>query len=101
MQEKQNSNDRSGSSCVMLPIGGGSSVPVPKHVDTCPECGGIIHAFVVEWEEDTKKPVIGGGIQLTCENEEWDGEGWNHRWWQSDWQSVVDNVDKWAGSVER
>lgn len=82
------------------PVGGGSSVPVPKDICTCPECGGIIHALAVEWDADTKIPVMGGGIHLNCENEEWDGEKWNHRWLPWDWGPVLFKVDKWAGSVE-
>ena len=71
--------------------------PIPSEVSKCPECGGALSFQLDCWEEEW------GGLALECENEEWqDGESDepdNHRWWQSDWQPVIDRVKAWLSKV--
>lgn len=74
-------------------LGGGNCL-VPKDVAICPECSGRLHAESCEWDTATDKPTL-GGIYLNCQRE----GSIRHRGWQSDWQSVRDAVDKWAGAV--
>ena len=70
---------------------------VPTKVAKCPECGGMLVVRVNGWGEiapDLWEPIV-AQLQIDCENE--DPYGWyTHRWWQSDWQPVVDRVREWA-----
>ena len=66
----------------------------------CPECGGPLTVDVNEWETDTGWPTE-FGVEIDCRNnnygdEEGCGDGFDHRWWQSDWQPAVDVVTQWA-----
>lgn len=77
----------------------GESIRIGRVVAECPECGGRLFMWCDEWECDTGKPV---GIHLDCEHEPDFIDGrhrageFEHRWWQSDWQPVIDRVEKWA-----
>lgn len=65
---------------------------MPKTVAVCPECGGNLHVESGEWIEETGVPTI-GALYIDCENEESE----RHRYWQSDWQSIFNAVEKWCG----
>jgi hypothetical protein len=71
----------------------GGNCPVPKTVAVCPECGGALHVESIEWIEETGIPTS-GGLSVDCENE----ENERHRYWQSDWQSIINAVEKWCGA---
>jgi hypothetical protein len=71
----------------------GGNCPVPKTVAVCPECGGNLHVESGEWVEETGVPTS-GGLHVDCEHEETE----RHRYWQSDWQSIIDAVEKWCGA---
>lgn len=74
----------------------GGSADVPSEIATCPECQGALLAVSEEWVEKTGAPSI-GGLYVDCLA---DQEAMNHKYWQSDWQSVIDQVAKWCGAVE-
>jgi hypothetical protein len=66
---------------------------VPKEISVCPECGGRLwwQFTTTDWLRD---------LHLECENESVDfeeGED-DHRFWQSEWQPVIDKVRRWLGS---
>jgi hypothetical protein len=73
----------------------GGHCGVPKDVCVCPECGGKLMAESMEWIEETGMPTI-GGLTVDCKNSFVE----RHRYWQSDWQSVINQVEKWCGAVE-
>ena len=74
-------------------------VPVPREIATCPECGGQLHLQASVWETDSGS-LIRGEIEVDCANDnEPDDEGYEdrgHRWWQGEWQPVIDRVTRWA-----
>lgn len=74
----------------------GGHCDIPMAVATCPECGGALYAECQDWEEETGLPIY-GSINVDCII---DADAMDHRYWQSDWQSVVDAVGRWAGAVE-
>lgn len=69
----------------------------------CPECGGPLTVNVTEWETVTGRPTE-CGVEVSCvwwemselEEEAGGPEAIHHRWWQSDWQPVVDQVGSWG-----
>jgi hypothetical protein len=73
----------------------GGNCYVPKDIAVCPECGSRLKAVSIEWLSETGIPTT-GGLEVSCKNSfvEW------HRYWQSDWQSVINQVEKWCGAVE-
>lgn len=81
---------------------GGKSCDVPRAVAVCLECGHSLHVSCNAWDEETGQPH-GADLQIDCENEKWfdddEDKGFEHRWFQSDWQSVVDAVRKWADAT--
>lgn len=76
-------------------------VKVPRTIAECPECGGGLCVVANAWDEETGQPT-GSALQIECEHDdpESDDESLEHRWWQSDWQPVVDAVRKWCGASE-
>ena len=65
--------------------------PVPREVATCPECGGAL-----TWQATTSDIIE--DMMLECEHEPNNDETAQdnyHRWWQSDWQAVIEKVKVW------
>lgn len=75
----------------------GKSCEVPKEVAVCPECGGELYVYCHGWHTDTGQPIA-ADLQIDCENEKVfdEDDGFEHRWFQSDWQSIKDAVVKWS-----
>jgi hypothetical protein len=75
-------------------------VRVPNEVACCPECGGQLYLQVEACGTESRIPDE-HGIEVDCENEP-DPEDENfdtldqHRWWQGEWQPVIDKVYRWA-----
>lgn len=69
----------------------GGSCLVPTDICTCPECGAPLWVESIEWNEETGAPTK-GGLNVDC-TEDKAGE---HRYWQSDWQEIVDAVERWC-----
>ena len=95
---------------------GGDIVDVPESVAVCPECGSKLYAQCEAWVSDTGQPCR-DGVSVSCYREEAAIDEWEqdqdigedddrsyyevaHRWFQSDWQPVIDAVCKWANAVE-
>lgn len=82
----------------------GGNMPVPATVALCPECGSSLHVHSNEWDTETGVPTP-EGLQIDCVAEcEAIGQTFydvSHRWFQSDWQPVVDEVREWASVSER
>lgn len=76
-----------------LLFGGHCNVPIK--IAACPECGGALIIESSEWIEETGKPTT-GGLTVDCKS----SFAERHRYWQSDWQSVINQVEKWCGAVE-
>lgn len=81
---------------------GGKSCLLPRSVRLCPECGHQLYLNCDSWDADTGQPFE---VSVDCCNEEWFGDDEPdskefprhcHRYWQSDWQSVRDAVNRWA-----
>jgi ssDNA-binding Zn-finger/Zn-ribbon topoisomerase 1 len=69
----------------------GSGCYVPREVAECPECSGELYARSHSWIEETGQPIA-EAIDIGCVND----PDCNHRYWQSDWQSIVDAIRKWC-----
>ena len=67
----------------------GEWTDVPENVTKCPECGSQLQAWVDGWSEDK-----GYSVDVNCKAE--DGLEENHRYFQCDWQPVMDVVKAWA-----
>lgn len=97
----EHSGPRHGSTAIpQIDLWGGKSCDVPEHVAKCPECGHTLHVYCHSWDAATGKPWA-DELQIDCQNERfYDGETdtYEHRWHQSDWQSVRDEIVKWAGA---
>lgn len=91
MTELTAQNNTKGAAFNSLLYGGHCNVPA--EITVCPECGGLLHVESNEWVEETGIHTV-GGLQVDCEHE----ESLSHRYWQSDWQSVIDTIDKWCGA---
>lgn len=72
----------------------GGSSRVPEHIATCPECEAPLFAESDQWVESTGVPTV--GLRVNCV----DDPNCHHRYFQRDWQSVVDAVEKWANCEE-
>ncbi len=70
----------------------GGAARVPSLVEMCPECGGYLIVRSFSWDALSGQPH-GDGLQIDCVRD----EKAMHRYFQSDWQAVVDKVRKWAG----
>lgn len=89
----------------------GGTCDVPRDVATCPECDGRLEVCANGWIEETGEPIA-AELQINCMAEDQairdaeDREDWQaakdaeHRYWQSDWQRVVDAIERWAGAVD-
>lgn len=75
----------------MNPLSHGSGCYVPREVAECPECGGELTARSMQWDEQTGVPSA-ADIDVQCVND----PDCNHRWWQSDWQPVLDAIRRWS-----
>ncbi len=73
----------------------GGSCDVPKQIAVCPECKGPLEAISEEWIAETGQPTF--SLLVGCQKFDGDNE---HKHFQSDWQSTIDTVQKWAGCVE-
>ena len=73
---------------------GGSSY-VPTDVAVCPECGAQLHAESTAWGTEHGEPDI-GSLLVDCV----DDPECEHRHWQSDWQPVIDAIEKWCGATD-
>jgi len=73
----------------------GKSSLVPHKVAVCPECGAQLFAESTEWASESGEPSK-GGLVIDCV----DDANFEHRYWQSDWQSVVDAIAKWCGATD-
>lgn len=73
----------------------GGNYPVPKYIAVCPECGSQLIAESMEWIEKTGQPTI-GGLTVDCRA----GGMRPHRFYQSDWQGVINQVEKWCGAMD-
>lgn len=62
---------------------------VPVNIARCPECDGKL-----TWQVTSTDGL--SDLTLDCENED-DGEGMDtgHRWWQGEWQPVINKVKAW------
>lgn len=76
----------------------GGTCEVPDSVAVCPECCGTLRVTSESWDPDTGVPIA-VGIAVDCIEDEKDIEADEHRWWQSDWQPVIDVVRKWCGAI--
>ena len=74
--------------CMALPPVAGSAIP--EDVATCPECGGKLF-FNEDYDTNPESDEPPG---IDCENEPDldDDEEDFHRFWQSDWQPVIDKI---------
>lgn len=64
---------------------------VPREIATCPECGGTLY-----WQATTRDILV--DMMLECESErdeDDEDETDRHRWWQSDWQPIIQKVKTW------
>lgn len=84
---------------------------VPITVAVCPECGSQLIAQSESW--DATGAPLQDGLSVSCEDEDdaiqaWeendeDKRNWRevmHRWWQGEWQPVIDRVRDWCGAVK-
>ena len=74
-----------------LPLWHGSGCYVPREIAKCPECGSELQAKSNGWVAATGQPN-GSDIDVYCAND----PDLNHRFWQSDWQPVMDAIRKWC-----
>lgn len=74
----------------------GKSCLIPKSVAVCPECGGRLDAECIEWGAEDGKPST-SGLYIDCRK---DRRRMEHKYWQSDWQSIVDAIGKWCGAED-
>lgn len=79
----------------MLHRNGVHLITLPKEVSICPECGDRLIVESTEWISESGLPTK-DGLYVSCKSE----ERIRHRHWQSDWQSVVNVVQKWADAQD-
>jgi hypothetical protein len=72
----------------------GGNCTVPKKIAVCPECGGRLCAESCEWAEETGIPTT-GGLYVGCMHE----NRLQHKFWQSDWQKIINAIEKWCGAI--
>lgn len=81
----------------------GGGIEVPRDIAICPECSSSIYLYCWEWDSETGEPNA-DGFQIECPGEAFyedeSEEKYTHRWWQSDWQPVVDKLSKWTRQPE-
>jgi hypothetical protein len=65
-----------------------------RAIAVCPECYGSLVVRNQSWDAETGKPYA-ADLQIDCTRDPHE----RHRWWQSDWQPVVDLVREWAGAI--
>lgn len=61
---------------------------VPETVAVCPECGGALW-----WQVTTDDGLA--DMVVDCEREDDDNQETWHRWWQGEWQPVIDKIKAW------
>ena len=74
-----------------LVIRPGNRLPVPVEVARCPECNGQL-----TWQVTTTDGLE--DLYLDCENEtqeEFVDRTDEHRWWQGEWEPVINKVKRW------
>jgi len=90
MRTDQRDEALSAASCSRFPVA--TPFPIPRGVQTCPECGGRLY-----WQVSTDDGLE--DLHVDCENQPEDIEEDDfHKYWQSDWQPVIDNVRDWISS---
>lgn len=73
---------------------------VPLNVAKCPECGDVLIAMFHSIESASNRPTR-GGLVLECGSEmEFGSDDVRHRFWQSDWQPVIDRVCAYYGVLK-
>lgn len=75
----------------------GQTVIIPASIATCPECGGTLFVTNHETDDDTGRPIA-GGLSIDCGSDDDDSEEC-HRYWQSDWQDVIDKIRRWVNAI--
>ena len=87
----------------------GEIIVIPESITVCPECNHQLHIDIYEWDSETLIPTD-GGFHVYCISEEADIEQaeqempdddeyirqFEHRYWQCDWQPVIDKITAWA-----
>ena len=81
------------------PLYRGGEASVPREIAVCPECQGSLTARSQEWEIDTGRPNA-AALAVDCDADTGRDEEWNHSYWQSDWQPVIDAVAKWCDALQ-
>lgn len=90
----------------LMVLTGDERLPIyyPNENACCPECGGPLTVNVTEWETATGMPTE-CGVEVSCDwwedmlaMDEPTAEDFrrDHRWWQSDWQPVLNRVQRWG-----
>ena len=80
---------------VIRPLWHGTISAVPINIAKCPECGGELTARSMQWDAETGQPDA-----TAIEIDRIDGPSHCdlHRWHQSDWQPVRDEISMWCGA---
>lgn len=78
------------------PLWHGTSQHIPDSVATCPECQSELYARCYAWHEDNGRPLA-SGVEVTCIA---DDETMEHRYFQSDWQPIIDTVRGWCDAAD-
>lgn len=113
MADENDSSQETSSSPSNALLCGSGVCDVPELVAVCPECNGKLYVQCEGWTEDTKQPCR-DGVSVNCYEEDMALDEWEqdededprgyyevaHRWHQSEWQPVIDDVCKWVGAVE-
>jgi hypothetical protein len=70
----------------------GGECDVPMYVAKCPECSSQLRAVSEEWEMEAGLPTMSllVGCKKNMEHDEI-----IHRYWQRDWQPVIDVVQRY------
>lgn len=63
-----------------------------RSLPMCPECGGSLVWWVEAWGDDGEPHEV----RVDCQNEDTEDDDTAHRWWQGEWQPVLDVVETWA-----
>lgn len=80
---------------VFMPLLYGNYETVPEAVVVCPECGSQLGCEAMQWETVTGRPSK-GALNVDCLGD----PECEHRYWQSDWQPVVDKIESWCDATD-
>lgn len=73
----------------------GEYTAVPEQVAVCPECGAQLGTEAIEWDEKTGVPTK-AGLVVDCLSD----HSLQHKYWQSEWQPIVEKIEKWCGATD-